>query len=64
VVRTRTWREVIEDDVLGLAAQLSYYFFLALFPAILSTPILLSISWFRGRRHPACLTQWIRAYGH
>ena len=31
----RTWREVIEDDILGLAAQLSYYFFLALFPAIL-----------------------------
>jgi membrane protein len=31
----RAWREVIEDDVLGLAAQLSYYFFLALFPAIL-----------------------------
>jgi membrane protein len=30
-----TWREVIDDDVLGLAAQLSYYFFLALFPAIL-----------------------------
>jgi membrane protein len=31
----RTWREVGEDDVLGLAAQLSYYFFLALFPALL-----------------------------
>ncbi len=31
----RTWRETVEDDVLGLAAQLSYYFFLALFPAIL-----------------------------
>ena len=31
----RTWREVVDDDVLGLAAQLSYYFFLALFPAIL-----------------------------
>ena len=31
----RTWREVVEDDVLGLAAQLSYYFFLALFPAML-----------------------------
>jgi membrane protein len=31
----RTWREVIDDDVLGLAAQLSYYLFLALFPAIL-----------------------------
>jgi membrane protein len=26
---------VVDDDVLGLAAQLSYYFFLALFPAIL-----------------------------
>jgi membrane protein len=32
---SRTFREAIEDDVLGLAAQLSYYFFLALFPAIL-----------------------------
>jgi membrane protein len=31
----RTWRELFDDDVLGLAAQLSYYFFLALFPAIL-----------------------------
>ena len=31
----RTFRETIDDDCLGLAAQLSYYFFLALFPAIL-----------------------------
>ena len=31
----RTWRDAIADDVPGLAAQLSYYFFLALFPAIL-----------------------------
>ena len=31
----RTWSEIVDDDVLGLAAQLSYYFFLALFPAIL-----------------------------
>jgi membrane protein len=31
----RTWREAVDDDVTGLAAQLSYYFFLALFPAIL-----------------------------
>ena len=31
----RTFREVVDDDVLGLSAQLSYYFFLALFPAIL-----------------------------
>jgi len=31
----RTAREVNKDDCLGLAAQLAYYFFLALFPAIL-----------------------------
>ncbi len=31
----RTYRETIDDDALGLAAQLAYYFFLALFPAIL-----------------------------
>src|SRR5947199_10556502 len=31
----RTYREVLADNCLGLAAQLSYYFFLALFPALL-----------------------------
>jgi membrane protein len=31
----RTVKETYEDDCLGLAAQLAYYFFLALFPAIL-----------------------------
>jgi membrane protein len=31
----RTWHQINEDDVLGLAAQLAYYFFLALFPALL-----------------------------
>ena len=31
----RTFREVQADDVLGLAAQLAYYFFLALFPTLL-----------------------------
>jgi membrane protein len=31
----RTVKETIDDDCLGLAAQLAYYFFLALFPAIL-----------------------------
>jgi len=33
---TRTVRETIADDGLGLAAQLAYYFFLALFPTILA----------------------------
>lgn len=31
----RTVKEAIDDDVLGLGAQLAYYFFLALFPALL-----------------------------
>src|SRR5688572_31465770 len=31
----RTWVEIRADNVPGLAAQLSYYWFLALFPAIL-----------------------------
>jgi membrane protein len=31
----RTYKEVLDDDGLGLAAQLAYYFFLALFPALL-----------------------------
>ena len=31
----RTLKEMNEDDCLGLAAQLAYYFFLALFPAVL-----------------------------
>jgi membrane protein len=30
---TRTANETIADDGFGLAAQLAYYFFLALFPA-------------------------------
>ncbi len=31
----RTLNETVEDDVSGLAAELAYYFFLALFPALL-----------------------------
>jgi membrane protein len=31
----RTWREINEDNCLGLAAQLAYYFILALFPALI-----------------------------
>lgn len=32
---SRTYKDAIDDDALGLAAQLAFYFFLALFPAIL-----------------------------
>jgi membrane protein len=31
----RTIRDAIEDNILGMAAQLAYYFFFALFPALL-----------------------------
>ena len=34
-VLRRTYREVIADDAQALAAELSYYFFLSLFPALL-----------------------------
>ena len=33
--RTKAWRAAVADDVPGLAAQLSFYFFLSLFPALL-----------------------------
>jgi membrane protein len=38
----RTAREVMADNCLGLAAQLAYYSFLALFPALLFTVALVS----------------------
>jgi membrane protein len=31
----RTWAEILEDDVFGRAAELAYYFFLALFPFLI-----------------------------
>ena len=47
-VLLRTWREVLDDNCLGLAAQLSFYFLLALFPAVLFVVALLVIKWFIG----------------
>ena len=38
----RTFQEVLADNCLGLAAQLAYYFFLALFPALLFVVALIS----------------------
>lgn len=38
----RTATEIIADDCLGLAAELAYYFFLALFPALLFLVALIS----------------------
>jgi membrane protein len=34
-VALKTWRETIEDDLFGAAAELSYYFLLALFPLLI-----------------------------
>src|SRR5437899_12696304 len=34
-VARRTWAEILEGDVFGRAAQLAYYFFLALFPFLI-----------------------------
>jgi len=38
----RTYNEMMADNCLGLAAQLAYYFFLALFPALLFVVAILS----------------------
>src|SRR5438034_5947926 len=38
----RTYREVLADNCLGLAAQLAFYFFLALFPALLFVVAIIS----------------------
>src|SRR4029079_3173188 len=34
-IMRRTFKEAFEDNCLGMAAQLAYYFFFALFPALL-----------------------------
>jgi membrane protein len=39
----RTFKEAREDDVLGRSAQLSYYFFLALFPMLISIISVMSV---------------------
>ena len=39
----RTWKEAEEDDVLGRSAQLSYYFFLALFPLLICVIAMLGV---------------------
>lgn len=42
-VAKRTWAEVLNDDVFGRAAQLAYYFFLALFPFLIFVIASLSV---------------------
>ncbi len=40
-IAKRTWQQINEDDIFGRAAQLSYYFLLALFPLLLFLTTLL-----------------------
>jgi membrane protein len=42
-VAKRTWSEILADDVFGRAAQLAYYFFLALFPFLIFVIASLSV---------------------
>jgi membrane protein len=42
-IAKRTWTEIREDDVFGRAAQLAYYFFLALFPFLICVIATLSV---------------------
>lgn len=45
----RTWTEIRADDVFGRAAQLAYYFFLALFPFLICVIASLSVFGFADR---------------
>jgi uncharacterized BrkB/YihY/UPF0761 family membrane protein len=49
---TRTLREFIADNGLGLAAQLAYYFFFSLFPALL-----MALRWQASSRSSTSLTE-------
>jgi membrane protein len=42
-IAKRAWAEIREDDVFGRAAQLAYYFFLALFPFLIGVIASLSV---------------------
>lgn len=42
-VAERTWEEILKDDVFGRAAQLAYYFFLALIPFLIFVIASLSV---------------------
>lgn len=48
-IAKRSWVEMREDDVLGRAAQLAYYFFLALFPFLVCVIASLSVFGFADR---------------
>lgn len=48
-VSKRTWAEVNEDDVFGSAAQLAYFFFLALFPFLICVISTLSVFGYADR---------------
>jgi membrane protein len=48
-VAKRTWAEIGEDDIFGRGAQLAYYFFLALFPLLISVIATLSVFGFADR---------------
>lgn len=58
-IAQRTWREMSDDDVYGKAAELSYYFLLALFPALLFIVSLLGLMAGPGTELRARLFQYM-----
>jgi membrane protein len=53
----RVWKSVNDDDVLGRSAQLAYYFFLALFPALICVTALIGlVAGSSTKLHDALLT--------
>ena len=66
LILKRTFKETVDDNCLGLSAQLAYYFFLSLFPALLVVVTLTSffpyhvldniVRWFATFTPPEVLT--------
>jgi membrane protein len=44
VVAIRTWRALFADNIFGVAAQLGFYFFFSLFPALFSASFILGLA--------------------
>jgi membrane protein len=44
VIAKRTWRALIDDNLLGRAAELAFYFLFALFPTLFSASSILGLA--------------------
>jgi membrane protein len=63
-IAKRTWAEIRADDVFGRAAQLAYYFFLALFPFLICVIASLSVLGIANRGRAVLFALFARVLPH